>query len=144
MPASELQYEWVKSHQDERMPWRCLTLEEQLNTTCDMLANSAVNRALTLAPQYEGPTPLPFKCVLVVVDGVKITSQVAPAIQFVLDKVDAQCFNTKAVNQVCGCNRGGLGWSEETFNKVDWEALGMVHAYVDQKLLKSNKIKSFN
>ncbi len=47
MPGSELQYGWVKSLQDERMPWRCLTLEEQLNTRCNTLANGAVNHALT-------------------------------------------------------------------------------------------------
>ncbi len=60
---------------------------------------------------------------MVVVDGVKITSQVAPAIQFPLGKVDAQCFYTKAVDRVHGSNRGGHGWSKEAFDKVDWEAL---------------------
>ncbi len=30
-------------------------------------------------------------------------------------------------------------------NKLQWQAIGgVVHAYVDQKLLKSNKIKNFN
>jgi hypothetical protein len=60
---------------------------------------------------------------MVVVDGIKIMSQVALAIQFSLGKVDAQRFYTKAVDQVHGSNRGGLGWSEEAFDKVDWEAL---------------------
>jgi hypothetical protein len=55
-------------------------LEEQLNTTCDTLANGAVTCALTLALQHTGPMLLPFEQVAVVVDGVKITSQVAPAI----------------------------------------------------------------
>jgi hypothetical protein len=111
------------------MPWCCLTLEEQLNTTCNMWAKGEVNRALILAPQYEGQTLLPFERIAVVVDRVKITSQVAPAIQFVLGKVDAQCFYTKAVDQVCGSNRGRLGWSNETFNKVDWEALAQAIKY---------------
>jgi hypothetical protein len=48
---------------------------------------------------------------------------VAPAIRFSLGKVDAQRFYTKAADQVHGSNRGGLGWSKEAFDKVDWEAL---------------------
>ena len=88
-----------------------------------MLANGAVTWALTFAPQHTRPTLLPFEQIAVVVDGIKITSQVALAIQFSLGKVDAQCFYTKAANQVHGSNRGGLGWSKEAFNKVDWEAL---------------------
>ena len=37
--------------------------------------------------------------------------------------MDALHFYTKAVDQVNGSNRGGLGRSEEAFDKVDWEAL---------------------
>jgi hypothetical protein len=71
------------------MPWRLLPLEAQLNTTWDMLANGAVIRARTLAPQHTGPMLLPFERVAVVVNGVKIMSQVAPAIRIALGKVDA-------------------------------------------------------
>ncbi len=123
MPGTTLKYEWVKSHQDSQKPWWCLTLEEQINTTCDMLANGAITWALTLALQHTGPTFLPFEQVVVVADGIKITSQVAPAIQFSLGKVDARHFYTKAINQVHRSNRGGLGWSKDAFNEVDWEAL---------------------
>jgi hypothetical protein len=112
-----------KSHQDSQKPWLCLTLEEQINTACNMLANGAITWASTLVLRHTGPTLLPFEQIAVVVDGIKITSQVAPKIQFSLGKVDAQCFYTKAINQVHVSNRGGLGWSEEAFNKVDWEAL---------------------
>ncbi len=123
MPGTNLIYEWVKSHQDLQMPWCLLPLEVQLNTTCNMLANGAVTRALTLAPQHTGPMLLPFERVAVVVNGVKITSQVAPAIQFALGKVDARRFYTKAVDRVHGSNKGGLGWSDKAFDGVDWEAL---------------------
>ncbi len=61
-----------------------------------------------------------------VVDGIKITSQVAPAIRFALGRVEARCFYTKAVDRVRGSNRGGLGWYEEDFDEVDWEALSRV------------------
>jgi hypothetical protein len=63
-----------------------------------MLANGAVTRALTLAPQHTGPLLLPFKQVSVVVNGAKITSQVAQAIRFALGKVDDQPFYAKAVD----------------------------------------------
>ncbi len=123
MPGTDLTYEWVKSHQDLQMPWRLLPLEAQLNTMCDMLADGAVTQALTFAPQHTGPMLLPFKRVAVVVNGVKITSQVALAIQFALGKVDAQWFCTKAVDRVRGSNKGGLGWSDKAFDGVDWEAI---------------------
>ncbi len=37
--------------------------------------------------------------------------------------MEARNFYTKAVDRVRGSNRGGLGWYEEHFDKVDWEAL---------------------
>ncbi len=42
MAGTTLVYEWVKSHQDGRVPWQQLSLEAQLNKTCDDLANNAV------------------------------------------------------------------------------------------------------
>ncbi len=81
------------------------------------------------APQYEGPTLLPFEHIAVVVDGVKITSQVAPVIRVALGKVDAQRFYTKVADWVCGSNRSRLGWSNETFDGVHWEALAQALKY---------------
>jgi hypothetical protein len=66
---------------------------------------------------------LPFKRAVVIVDRVKITSQIAPAIRFALGKVEARRFYTKAIDRIRGSNKGGLGWQEEYFNEVDWEAL---------------------
>jgi hypothetical protein len=123
MQGTNLTYKWVKSHQDSRMAWQCLTLKEQLNTMCDTLANGAVTRGLTLGTPPTAPMLLPFKQAAVVVDGIKITSQIAPAIQFALGKVEARNFYTKAVDRVRGSNRGGLGWYKEHFDKVNWEAL---------------------
>jgi ribonuclease HI len=126
IPSAELQYEWVKSHQDECLPWRCLTLEEQLNTTCDTLANSAVTRLLTQPYQQEETFLLPFEQSAVVIDGVKITSNIAPTVRFTLGKVEAQRFYTKAINRVQGSNKGGLGWTPEAFEAVDWDTLARV------------------
>jgi hypothetical protein len=38
-------------------------------------------------------------------------------------------FYTKAVDWVRGSNRGRLGWSDETFNGVNWEALAQALKY---------------
>ncbi len=126
IPGADLKYEWVKSHQDTRLSWRCLTLEEQLNTTCNTLANSAVTRCLTRQSQQDGPNLLPFKRSAVVIDGIKITSQIAPTVRFAFGKVDAQRFYTKTIDRVQGSNKGGLRWSTEAFEAVDWETLARV------------------
>ena len=61
MQGTNLTYKWVKSHQDSRMAWRCLTLEEQLNTMWDTLANGTVTRGLTLGTPPTAPMLLPFE-----------------------------------------------------------------------------------
>jgi hypothetical protein len=67
-------------------------LEEQLNTTCNMLANSAVPCTTTLHSPQIVPALLPFECVAVVVEEVKITSQVEPTPRFALKKAVARWF----------------------------------------------------
>jgi hypothetical protein len=58
-----------------------------------------------------------------VINNEKITSNIAPVIWFVLGKEKARLFYTKVVRRVGGSNKGGLGWANEAFNKVDWKAL---------------------
>ena len=101
-------------------------MEEQLNTTCDTLANSAVTRLLAQPYQQEETFLLPFEQSAVVIDGVKITSNIAPTVRFTLGKVEAQRFYTKAINRVRGSNKGGLGWTPEAFEAVDWDTLAKV------------------
>ena len=61
MVGTTLVYEWVKSHQNKRLPWHQLTLEAQLNKTCNDLANNAVTRALANTdPTRENTFLLPF------------------------------------------------------------------------------------
>jgi hypothetical protein len=93
---------------------------------CDTLANSAVTRCLTGQSKHSGPNLLPFERSAVVIDGIKITSQIAPTVRFALGKVDAQRFYMKAIDRVQGSNKGGLGWSTEAFKAVDWETLARV------------------
>ncbi len=122
MLETNLHYEWVKSHQDSKFPWHLLTSEEQLNTVCNTLANKVVGRALGEPTFPTGPSLLPFEHSAVLINNIKITSNGAPQIRFLLGRVDAKKFYTKAINQVKGSNKGGLGWSAEAFNTADWEA----------------------
>jgi hypothetical protein len=123
MPGANLTYKWVKSHKDSRIPWHLLSLEEQLNTTCDELANKAVARALSAATTSAEPSLLPFEKAAVVVDNIKITSNITPAVRSFLGKAEAKKFYTKAINHVNRSNKGGLGWPAETFDSVDWKAI---------------------
>jgi hypothetical protein len=119
MSGANLHYEWVKSHQDSKHLWHLLTFKEQLNTTCDTLANEAVVRALGETTFPMEPSLLPFEHSAVLFNYTKITSNIAPQIRFLLGRVDAKKFYTKAINQVKGGNKGGLGWSAEAF-KGGW------------------------
>ncbi len=69
---------------------------------------------------------MPFEQSAVIIDGVKITSNIAPMVRFTLGKVDAHRFYTKAIDRVQGSNKGGLGWSTESFVAVDWKTLARV------------------
>jgi hypothetical protein len=122
MLGAKLHYEWVKSHQDSKFPWHLLTFEEQLNTTCNTLANEVVGRALGEPTFPMGPSLLPFEHSAVLINNIKISLNIAPQIRFLLGRVDAKKFYTKAINQVKGSNKRGLGWSTEAFDTAGWEA----------------------
>ena len=96
MPGVNLHYEWVKSHQYSKLPWHLLTFEEQLNTMCNTLANEVVIRALSKTTAPMGPSLLSFENSAVLINNAKITSNVIPKIRFLLGRVDAKKFYTKA------------------------------------------------
>ncbi len=100
-----------------------LDLLAQLNITCDRLADKAVTRALCATTHPAGPQLLPFKNIAIILDGKKVTSGVSPAICFALGPKEARRFYTTGRHRVRGSNMGGLGWSEEAFDEVDWKAL---------------------
>ena len=70
-----------------------------------------------------GPKFLPFESVTVVLDGIKLTTDVGPEVRYRLGKEDAERFYTKARDVVRGTNRGGLGWSSQRFHSVAWQSL---------------------
>jgi hypothetical protein len=73
----------------------------------------------------EKPTALllPFEGAAILVGGIKITSNIAPLVHHILSWEEARKFYTKAREVTNGTNKGGLGWSQATFDAVDWSAI---------------------
>ena len=63
---------------------------------CNTLANEVVTRALNKTTAQMGWLLLPFENSAVLINNVKITSNVTPKIRFLLGRVDAKKFYTKA------------------------------------------------
>ncbi len=61
-----------------------------------------------------------------VLDGIKLTTDVGLEVQYRLGKEDAERFYTKPHDVIGGTNRGGLGWSSDRFHSVAWQALDSV------------------
>jgi hypothetical protein len=101
-----------------------LTLEQQLNAICDGLANNAIARYLARGRVRDGcPHFLPLEKAAVVLDGVKLMTDVGPEVHVQLGMEEAERFYTKPCNIVNGVNKGGLGWSPQRFHAVAWKAL---------------------
>jgi hypothetical protein len=78
----DMKYSHVRAHQDQILPWSMLTLEQQLNVICDVLANNTI--AMYLAHgrvRDNGPHFLPLEKAAVVLDGVKLTTDVRPEVR---------------------------------------------------------------
>ncbi len=116
-------YEHVQAHQDRILPWDLLLLEQQLNVICDKLANGAVERAITEGARHSSPKLLPFKSIAVVLNGIKLTTDVGLDVRYCLGDEDAERFYTKPCDVVQCTNKGGLGWSSECFHSVVWHPL---------------------
>ncbi len=68
---------------------------QQLNIICDELANGAVHRAIMEGESHSGPRFLQFENVAVVLDGIKLTTNVGSEVCYHLGKEDAEQFYTK-------------------------------------------------
>ncbi len=99
---------------DDSTAWELLSLEQQLNVQCDLLAKEAVIRFtqqmcneiedLDLSSQF-----LPGERSAILIDGIKQTTDPCLAIRLLLGNISAKKF-------LCSKN----GWNEEQFNEVDW------------------------
>ena len=122
----QLRYKYVKSHQDDVTSWEMLPLDQRLNVICNTLAKQAVGRGLSMDAVNRSvpPLSLPFEQTSVVIGGNKMTSDVSEPVRYFLRRVEAKRFFTQAIDiQDNGVNRGGLGWTNEQFELVDWESL---------------------
>jgi hypothetical protein len=89
----DMKYSHVRAHQDQILPWSMLTLEQQLNIICDGLANNAITRYLTRGRVRDnGPHILPLEKAAVVLDGVKLTTDVGPEVCVQLGMEEAERF----------------------------------------------------
>jgi hypothetical protein len=68
-----------------------LMLEQQLNVICDNLVNGATTRNLSnRMERKESPQFLPFEKAAVVLDGVKLTTDVGAEVRFQLGNEEAK------------------------------------------------------
>ncbi len=80
-------------------------------------------RYLSEGVHHLGTKFLPFEKAAVVLDGVKLTTDVGSEVRYHLGKEDAERFYTKPRDVIRGTNRGSLGWSSDRFHSVVWQAL---------------------
>jgi hypothetical protein len=124
LPTTHLQYECVKAHVDWTIPWARMTLAQQLKTMCNKLANCAVIRACSnKGNEEECSWLLPMEGAAIIINSVRITSDVATFTWFHLGREEARKFYTRPMRIKNSSNKGGLGWSAAAFNGVDWQAI---------------------
>ena len=113
---------WVKSHVEKHTPWNRLSPEQQLNTMCNKLAKQAVAEGVTDTTLGRNKL-LTYRPAAVLVNGTKVSAEMAKELRHQISKAKAQRFYTKAVaKNNAGSNKGGLGWDEDIFDSVDWKA----------------------
>ena len=117
-------YLHVKAHLDDHFALDQLTVVQQLNVHCDLLAKQAVQDFIT-NPSERSPEGqlLPREQAAVFVAGEKQTSDTANALRFALGMMDAKKFFTRPVLLKNDSNKGGLGWQGKRFDTIDWESL---------------------
>lgn len=125
----EIQYRHVKAHQDEHFAWDQLSLFQQLNVHCDLLAKQAVQDAIAnLSYRAVEQQLLPREQAAIFVSGHKQTSDTAKALRLALGLLDARKFFIRPIRMRNDSNIGGLGWTARRFDAIDWKTLDMVLA----------------
>jgi hypothetical protein len=78
-------------------------------------------------PKDEETTTAPSsshsKKAAIVLNGIKLTTDIRAEVQYRLGKKEVECFYTKPCNVIRGTNRGGLGWLSKQSHSVAWTAL---------------------
>ena len=120
-----LSYHHVRSHQDRVTTWANLPLDQQVNVVCDVLAGSALHRGISIPAVLSatGPSFLPLEKAALIVTGVNAMADVTDLVRHMLGREAARGFFTTPIRKVAKINVGGLGWSHDRFDLVDWEGL---------------------
>ncbi len=85
-----------------------------MNVICDEFANGAVARFLSIGQgDNHSPQFLLFEKAAIVLDRIKLTTDVGAEVQHCLGKEEAKWFYKKPHSDIQGTNRGGLGWSSK-------------------------------
>ena len=95
--------------------------EEKLNIECDMLAKEAIENSLHQPTRKQKEQLLPLEPASLGVDGVKQTSNLAPAVRGAMERKDAERFY-----------REELGWPKVTFTFIH-KGVNMVKLEVHEK-----------
>ena len=108
-------YYHVFGHMNDWLRDDQLSFEQRLNKRCDELAKAAVDvwiarRLARVSPRFR--QLLPFESVALMVNGMKITGDIADAVRFARGREEARNFLIKE-----------KGWSSEQFDEVEWVAL---------------------
>lgn len=103
-------YTHIKAHQDKYLPWRVLSLVEQLNVHCNALAGQAVGYSLASDKSKSLlDAILPCKSAAVFINGQKLTSDVSGEVRFELGRYEARKFFTALIRISRDINIGRLG-----------------------------------
>ena len=120
----DVQYHHVKAHLDDHMAFDQLSVVQQLNVHCDLLAKQAVQDSITNPTNRSTESQLlPREQAAVFVADEKQTSDTANALRFALGLMEAKRFFTRPVLIKNDSNKGGLGWQGRKFDMIDWDTL---------------------
>ena len=110
-----IHYAHVAAHMDDVLQWDDLTIEQQLNVQCDLLAKKAVTMAtkeLQEGNQLPSTDQLPLEQCAIYIDNQKLSSDISNPLRF-------ECSKIKAKNFLCSRR----GWNTHQFDEVDWKSL---------------------
>jgi hypothetical protein len=110
-------YSHVHGHMDKYLLWHQLSLFQELNCVCNMLAKSAVTTAM-IEGYYDRSTQLlPKEDIAVIIWGNKVTDNISHSIRFHASKEVARTYLG---------NQKKNPWPNDRFGKTDWEHLDLV------------------
>ena len=125
--VTTFRYKSVESHMEQHKHWNQPIINQQLNFYCDTLAKRSVWGTLNPRAPPFGKQVLPRESLKVFIGGIKQDSDVAQEARFALGIIYAIQFNTIPLGQCDTQGRqdenGGLVWTTDDFDSVDWRAL---------------------